>query len=305
VSSWLGGLNKFQKDVMRIPNLSQSRAALIKNSILYIIVLLMAVGLKYHYSHARSGDLGWILAPTAGMVEYLSGMAFEKEDGAGFVNRENRIIIAPSCAGVNFLIIAFCMAAFSGLCHLNSSGSKICWVGSSAAWAYGLTIAVNTLRIIGSIYLYNTDISCHGLTPERLHRIEGVFIYLFFLCLFYMALNKILHFCNRNPKNKQKKWICQYQGSIGWGYGAVIPLSWYVMISLGIPLLNRAYQKNGPQFVEHSLVILCGCMVVFLIVFLIQSLCGRIFRRIQVYRPREPNPALHGMTEINRRSAKT
>ena len=94
-----------------------------------MVVLLMAVGLKYHYSHARSDDLGWILGPTAGGVEYISGIDFEKEDGAGFVNRANRIIIAPSCAGVNFLIIAFCMAAFSGLHHLKSSGLKIFWIG--------------------------------------------------------------------------------------------------------------------------------------------------------------------------------
>jgi exosortase K len=245
-------------------------------------VLLMAVGLKYHYSHARSNDLGWILGPTAGVVEYMSGIAFEEEDGAGFVNRENRIIIAPSCAGVNFLIIAFCMAAFSGLYHLNASGSKIFWLVNSAAWAYVLTIAVNALRIVASIYMYNADIYYHGLTPERLHRIAGIFIYLFFLCLFYMALNKIIYFCNRDPENKQKKWICQYQDSIGSGHAPVIPLCWYLMISLGIPLLNRAYHKNGPQFVEHSLVILSVCMVVFLVVFLIQSVCGRIFRRIQL-----------------------
>ena len=66
---------------MRIPNLSLSRSKLIKNSILYMAVLLMAVGLKYHYSHARSDDLGWILGPTAGVVEYFSGIAFEKEHG--------------------------------------------------------------------------------------------------------------------------------------------------------------------------------------------------------------------------------
>ena len=260
-----------------------------------MVVLLTAMGLKYHYSHARSDDLGWILGPTAGAVEYISGMAFEKEDGAGFVNRTNRIIIAPSCAGVNFLIIAFCMAAFSGLHHLKSSGLKIFWLGNSAAWAYGLTITVNAFRIVVSIHMYNADIYYHGLTPERLHRIAGIFIYLFFLCLFYAALNKILHLCNRDPENKQKKWCLQYQGSIGWAHAVVIPLCWYVMISLGIPLLNRAYHKNGPQFVEHSLVILSVCMVVFLVVFLIQSSCGWIFRRIQVYRLKRPNPAPYEM----------
>lgn len=243
----------------------------------------MAVGLKYHYSHARSDDLSWILGPTAGVVEYISGIAFEKEDGAGFVNRTNRIIIAPSCAGVNFLIIAFCMAAFSGLHHLKSFGVKIFWLGNSAAWAYVLTIAVNAFRIVASIYMYKSDIYYHGLTPERLHRIEGIFIYFFFLCLFYVMLDKIIRFCTRNREPEQKKGTHRHSNSIGSGHSVVIPLFWYLMISLGIPLLNRAYQKNGPQFVEHCLVILSVCMVVFLVVFLIQSGCEWIWGKVQFY----------------------
>lgn len=261
----------------------------------YIFVLLMAVGLKSYYSHARSDNLGWILAPTAGVVKYLSGIAFEKEDGAGFVNRANRIIIAPSCAGVNFLIIAFCMAACLGLHRLKSTCLKIFWLVNSAVWAYVLTIAVNAIRIVASIYLYNADIYYHGLTPERLHRIEGIFIYFFFLCLFYMTLDKIIGFRTRNPKPEEKKWILQPLDFLRSGHTALIPLFWYLLICLGVPLANRAYHKNVPQFVEHCLVILSVCMVVFLIVFLIQSGCGWIFRRIQVYRLKRLNPAAHGM----------
>ena len=256
-----------------------------------MVVLLIAIGLKYHYSHARSGDLDWILGPTAGMVEYLSEIAFEKEDGTGFVNRENRIIIAPSCAGVNFLIIAFCMAAFSGLHHLKSSGLKICWVGISAAWAYGLTIAVNALRIVASIYMYNADIYYHGLTPEKLHRIQGIFIYFFFLCVFYMALDKLIRSWSRNRKQKQKKWTPQHTDATGSGRAAFVPLFWYLIFSLGIPLLNRAYHKNGPQFVEHCLVMVSVCMVVFWVVFLIQSGCGWICRRVQVARRSRSRPS--------------
>lgn len=269
----------------------------VKNIIFYMVVLLMAVGLKYHYSHARSDDLGWILGPTAGVVEYISGIAFEKEDGAGFVNRTNRIIIAPSCAGVNFLIIAFCMAAFSGLHHLKSLGLKIFWLGNSAAWAYVLTITVNAFRIVASIYMYNADIYYNGLTPEKLHRVQGIFIYFFFLCLFYVTLDKLIRFYTRNPKQKHEKWLYQHSDSIGSGRALFVPLFWYLLICLGIPLVNRAYQKNSPLFVEHCLIILSVCLVVFLVVFLIQSGCGWICRRIQVYRPRRPNPAPYGTIE--------
>lgn len=262
-----------------------------------MVVLLMAVGLKYHYSHARSDDLSWILGPTADVVEYISGIAFEKEDGAGFVNLANRIIIAPSCAGVNFLIIAFCMAAFSGLHHLKSSGLKIFWLGNSAAWAYILTIVVNAFRIVASIYMYKADIYYHGLTPERLHRIEGIFIYFFFLCLFYVMLDKTMGFCTRNRIPGHKKRIPKHWDSKKSRHALFIPLFWYLLICLGIPILNRGYPENVPQFAEHCRVVLSVCMVVFLVVFLIQSGCGWIFRKIQVYRPSRPNPASQGRLE--------
>ncbi len=88
---------------------------LLRNSIFYILALLIAWGLKYHYSRSGSDELAWVLAPTAGLVELISGIQFENEAHTGFVSQGSRIIIAPACAGINFLIIAFCMATFSGL----------------------------------------------------------------------------------------------------------------------------------------------------------------------------------------------
>ncbi len=85
--------------------------------------------------------------------------------------------------------------------------------------------------------------------------------------------------------------IFQHSDSIGSGRAVFVPLFWYLLICLGIPLINRAYQKNGPQFVEHCLVILSVCLVVFLVVFLIQSGCGWICRRIQAVRPSRPHSA--------------
>jgi len=242
--------------------------------------LVVAVGLKYHYSRAPSDRLAWILSPTAGVVEYMSGMGFEKEHGTGFVSRGNRIIIAPSCAGVNFLIIAFSMAAFSGLHRFRSIGAQAFWLVISAAGAYFLTIAVNAVRIVASIYMATADIYSQWLTPGRLHRIEGVFIYFFALCLFSLTLEKTFRLCTPGPTQKRKKWIQQDSDSTGKFHPAVIPLFWYLLVSLGIPLLNRAYRNNGLQFVEHCLVTLAVCMVVFLSVFLIQLYCRRRWRRI-------------------------
>ena len=104
--------------------------------IFYILALFIAFGLKYHYSRADSVDLVWILKPTACLVEHISGIEFESEVNTGFISREYRIIIAPSCAGINFLIIVFCMAMFSGIHVIRRLGSKLWWLVASLVCAY-------------------------------------------------------------------------------------------------------------------------------------------------------------------------
>ena len=247
---------------------------------LYIGVLLVAMGLKYHYSRAGSDELAWILGPTAWVVEHVSGIPFEQETGTGYVSRDRWIVIAPACAGVNFFIIAFCMSAFSGLSLLRHSKFKGPWMALSAAGAYLLTVVVNAFRIWVSIWTLNADVYSKPMTPEMIHRVEGTFIYFFFLSLFYLVLRKTLR-CfisfetrttTRFPGIKAK---CSRKGDSG-----LVPTFWYTLFCLGLPLVNRAYQKNGPRFVEHCLVVLSVCAVVFLMFFLIQLFYQRIADKI-------------------------
>ena len=253
---------------------------MITSGILYSVVLIMAMGLKYHYSTAGSDDLGWILGPTAGVVETFSGIRFEKESGAGYVNPNRNIIIAPSCAGVNFLIIAFCMAAFTGLHRFRYSKAKTFWIAICAAFAYFLTIAVNALRIIASIYTIRADIHYPWMTPGQLHRVEGVFIYFLFLCLFYSILGRMIDHCSKNRRRKKEKKNNMGRISRETIAAAFIPFFWYGFFSMGIPLFNRAYHNNGLQFFEHCLVIFLVCLVVFLLIQLIRLCCRRIGSKI-------------------------
>ena len=85
----------------------------IRRAVPYCIVIALAVALKRYYSLAEAGSLAWILAPTARCVELVTGIPFTFEQGTGFVNIEHRAVIAPACAGINFLIIVFCMVSFS------------------------------------------------------------------------------------------------------------------------------------------------------------------------------------------------
>jgi exosortase K len=256
----------------------------LQNAIFYMFALIIAFGLKYHYSRTGSDDLIWILGPTAGLVEHISGIPFESEAGTGFVNHKLRVIIAPACAGVNFLIIAFCMAVFSGLHYFKRIRLKVSWLAISALSAYLLTIPVNALRIILSIYVYDADIYSGWLTAQRVHRLEGVVIYFFFLCLFYRIIMKATHHYLRTTAEKRSGGNHRNLTSSDDNRRAsagLIPLFWYGLITLGIPLINAAYSKNGVRFAEHSGMVISGCLMVIAALFLIQLGWQRIKNRMR------------------------
>ena len=255
--------------------LTQGKIFIRGNWIFLLLALLVAFGLKYHYSQARSDDLVWILGPTAVLVEQLSGIDFEKEAHTGYVNNEHRVIIAPVCAGVNFYTIAFCMAVFCGIPAIGPLRSKALWLAASLIAAYLLTLVVNALRIILAIYLYDMDMYSTWITPKRVHRLEGTVIYFFFLYLFYRIIKKGLHGyrCRELAAAGQKsrptvffKPGSAYRSTLA----GLVPLFWYSLITLVVPLLNGAARDNGARFVEHSGMVVIGCLIVLAAVYLFQ-----------------------------------
>lgn len=77
----------------------------------FAVVLLCALALKLYYSAASANQLRWILAPTTALVELVNGRSFAFESNAGYLSDDRSFLIAPACAGVNFLITAFLMIA--------------------------------------------------------------------------------------------------------------------------------------------------------------------------------------------------
>ncbi len=253
--------------------LSYGKSFIFLNGILLLLTLLFAAGLKYHYSQACSDDLAWILGPTAGLVEQITKIQFEREAKTGYVSHKHQIIITPACAGVNFFIIAFCMAVISSIVHIEHKWAKFLWLAASAVSAYLLTIFVNAIRIILSIYSYNADIYSTWLTQQRVHRLEGTLIYFFFLCLFYMIIEKVIRYYRLKAAGKRTSdagdCFIPFE-TVRWILSGLIPLFWYVIITLVIPLLNAAYNGNEAQFVEHSWMVLSGCLIVLVTIFLFQ-----------------------------------
>ncbi len=249
--------------------LSKAKAMIRRNGLFYAIGGLIAIGLKYHYSRAGIEDLDWVLVPTLGLVELLSGIHFEKEFNSGFINHAHQMIIVPSCAGINFLTIAFSTLFFPTAYRIRGKGSRLLWLGISLGLAYLLTVGVNALRIMAAIYLNDANFYGGWMTPARVHRIEGTVIYFFFLLIVYPL----------------GKWIA---GGLGWeksqeinspatkrkrvlraAYAGLIPFSWYALFALGIPVLNLAYRQNEARFIEHCFWILSACLSLLVLFFLV------------------------------------
>ena len=105
-----------------------------------------AFALKRFYSQASSDDLGWVLAPTVWLVERITGAGFVAEAHHGYLSRDLRYSIVPGCAGVNFMVVAFCSLA-CGLMHARRTiCAQFLWLLVSGLMAYGATLLANATR---------------------------------------------------------------------------------------------------------------------------------------------------------------
>ena len=134
--------------------------------------------LKSHYGAATPEELAWILRPTTALVGWATGAGFVFEPHVGFTSTTRAVVIAPACAGVNFLVITFATLVFGFVAFASTPGRKVAWLAASAAIAYAVTIGVNALRIVcGMAVRHDTAVSAWA-TPATVHRVLGTVIYL-------------------------------------------------------------------------------------------------------------------------------
>jgi exosortase K len=192
-----------------------------------VIAVAVVIAGKTAYRDASADELAMFLAPTARAVSFATGARFDREP-AGWVDRNDRFVIAPACAGVHFALAAW-LALVIG------------WLGAIASWrdlarrlalavgiAYVATLAVNTVRIVVAIQLHEGDL-------DAMHELEGTAVY----------LGGLIAVCAlaRQPRGR---WLG-------------VPLAAYLAITLALPLANGAASRPG--FAQHALVVIGACMV--------------------------------------------
>ena len=217
-------------------------------------VLLCALGLKLYYSAASPDELRWILAPTAWLVETLSGRTFSFEAHAGYMSSDHTFLIARSCAGVNFLVICFLTLYF---CFSRCFHSKLRWLMWSAALSYFAAIAANGLRIYLSAHLWIADFYLGWITQGQMHRLAGTVVYYASLIALYVVVES-------------------FMGVKASRFG---PLLWYIGITLGIPLVGRIAVGGTSEFSQHAVWVVAIAVTLSTVIFLPSVLRNRVFWR--------------------------
>ena len=227
----------------------------ITNPIFPACSLLLAYGLKSYFSRADAAQLSWMLKPTASLVSMATGIRFHMEPELGFVDSGHTLIIAPGCAGGNFMVIALLLVAWTGISRTHAIREKTVWLLLSPVIAYWATIAVNSIRVILSIYLYRAPIYSAHVTREGVHRLAGVIIYVSGLYLIQGLIKRLLYLSGRRrlpaAQFQARSDNCQ-------------PILWYLLIVIVVPLLNHPASLLSSLFLEHCASVALGCLVVFL-----------------------------------------
>ncbi len=200
--------------------------------------LLVGAALKLHYSTTGVNGLLWILAPTRALVELATGTEFAFEAHSGYMSRDHTFLIAPSCAGVNFLIAAFLMLSFQKLRRFKSETTGWSFLPFSIVAAYLTTVLANSVRISAALQIRHLDPQSIWLNPDQLHRFEGIVVYFGFLVLLYIAGER----SSSDALRGARRWL--------------IPVVVYYATTIAVPLVTGAYRRDSAEFIEHCLFVL-------------------------------------------------
>lgn len=205
-----------------------------------LMVLVVAVLLKQHYSIATAADLEWMFRPVSLLLEWSTGHSFHKDANAEWVSEGADVRLVKACAGINFMLMSFMAYAWviRPDCRVDSSAWS--WIAGRvlllcaailAAWITGLL--ANSLRIIVAMAV-QTD-------TAEFHRLIGMLVYVPLLSL-QMTIG--------NRSNKKE--------------ALAGPVLLYLLLMVIVPLLTGNAFQYPALFMEHLLqvsimiAVMCG-----------------------------------------------
>ena len=142
----------------------------------YLTVLLIFCLGKWWHRSADAEALRCLLAPTDWLVSFTTGSAGQWRAGEGYLHANRDYIIDASCAGFNFLLIAFLLLSYLLLRRFAAWWALP--VALLAAWP--LTVLANTSRILT---ILTTGPAPAFIGDVAWHAGQGAFVYLTVLVL--------------------------------------------------------------------------------------------------------------------------
>lgn len=212
--------------------------------------------LKCHYRLAGCEELLWLLAPAAGWAGLLSGCPFTYLPGEGYASRSLRLLIAPSCSGLQFLLIAGAMLLFTFIHRMGTEKKRALWAAGSLSAAYGYTIFINGIRIVLSVRLPQTGLLTGVLNPERLHTLIGAAVYFASLLLLYQIAEAL----SRRLAEEEECGVTAGNECLR----SLSPLFWYGFLVLLIPALSRLWLPDRRDFLEYAFLVSAVCLILLL-----------------------------------------
>jgi hypothetical protein len=106
-----------------------------------------------------------------------------------------------------------------------------------------------------------------GLSPDQLHRFEGVFVYFAVLLLLFLISERLSDRVGGKP-------CLSYEGlpnRFRLFRRSLFPLLVYYAVTLGVPIANGAY-KQGSNFTEHAVFVLVVPLLLLLPVMMFSLL---------------------------------
>jgi exosortase/archaeosortase family protein len=161
-------------------------------------------------------------------------------------------LIEKACGGVNFMIAAFAMVAFTLLHRARSVRDGAAVIGISLAASYLAALVVNTTRIVIAMWLARHSVVIGSLTAADMHRLEGITVYFGGLWLLYALV----------------QWIDR--GGAAFRYA--LPAGCYYLVTLGLPLVSAGGASDA--FLAHAVFVLLVPPALILFVYAVR---GQIF----------------------------
>lgn len=249
-----------------------------RQGVFYLVSLSLVLGIKYMFRSPGSEELLWILAPTAWWVRILCNIPFSYRPGIGYVSHPAQFIIGPTCSGLQFMVVSVAALTLSFLHRMGSRKKSSLWIGFCLLLAYLFTIFVNGMRILISIYLpllfAKAGLFTGWLTRERFHTIIGCLVYftaLFLLC--QLADPIAWRFAMGNDPSKPSGSPEPDSGLLPLSLRQIVfcwmrPAFWYILIVVGLPFLNKAYERFPETFGQHCLFVAAACLAVLAVLVL-------------------------------------